>query len=463
MFSFLLTAAALAAQVATAADVFAHFMVQNSYAYTVDQWKADMAVAKHTGIDGFALNWIPPDCQADLSWSVDRIADAFEAAEDMKFKLMHSFDMSYTECNIFWNQTFMADILTKHAGSSATYRWNSNILVSTYGGDQADEYGDEFFQGLKDLMKSGSNSISLAPALTTYSMQAQTDPNGASSDLIENYPSIDGYLNWQAWPLDMDKNITIGPDKALQSSLTKAGKTGPYIMSVSPWQYKDLNDGNPLNAWVAYSDYLFPDRFESITGPDAFQPDIIELLTWNDFAESHYIRDLPDKDDETATDYVVLGDHGNYVWGQDHSGWRRMVRYYINYWKSGKRPTINRDWVVYWYRIHPKDAVCAGGLSTPIRNADFPADAVFAWALLKDYATVSMSVGDNKYWDFDAKAGVPAVGMVPFPSDLSGGVTPEVSIMRGGKMVEINKGPQPINAECEWANFNPVVGIIKPS
>lgn len=237
--------------------------------------------------------------------------------------------------------------------------------------------------------------------------------------------------------------------------------TGTTV-AISPWQYKDLNDGNPWDAWVAYSDTLFPDRFDSITGPDAFQPDIIELLTWNDFAESHYLRDLPDQNDETATDYVVLGDHGNYVWGQNHAGWRRIARYYINFWKTGKRPVIERDWVVYWYRIHPKDAQCQGGLSTPIRNSNFPADAVFAWALTKEPATISLSAGSNKYWEFPAEAGVPSMGMVPFPADLQGGVTPEVAIMRGGKMVKYSKGSQPITANCSWANFNPVVGIAGP-
>lgn len=173
---------------------------------------------------------------------MDRIADAFTAAEQTNFKLMHSFDMSYSVCDIYWNQTFMADILSRNAGSSATYRWNSNILVSTYGGDQVvDQYGDQFFQGLKDLMKE-SNAISLAPALTSYSMQAQTDPSGAASSLTSDYPSIDGYLNWQAWPLDVRQNISIIPDQALQGSLKKAGRTGPYIMGKQQDPNTDIAD-----------------------------------------------------------------------------------------------------------------------------------------------------------------------------------------------------------------------------
>ena len=222
---------ALAIRTASGASVFAHFMMMNSYAYDQDMWKKDIAAAQQVGIDGFALNWIPPNCQADESWVVDRIDDAFSAAEDMGFKLMYSFDMSYTECNYYWNQTFMQEMITKYAGSSATYRWNSNILVSTYGGDQVDDqYGNEFFQGLKDKMKYWNNAITLAPALTTYSMHAYDNPKTAASNLISDYSSIDGYFNWQAWPLDVDSNITATPDQAFQSALKNAGKTGPYIM-----------------------------------------------------------------------------------------------------------------------------------------------------------------------------------------------------------------------------------------
>lgn len=234
MFTFpaLAFASALLIRAASATDVMAHFMVQNAYAYTVDQWKTDITSAQQVGIDGFALNWIPPDCDYGLDWTVTQIDNAFTAAESMGFKLMYSFDMSYSECTIYWNQTFMETMISKYAGNSAAYRWNSNMLVSTYGGDQVEQYGDEFFQGLKDNM-ADSNPISLAPALTTYSMGAQTNPTSEAASLMSDYPSIDGYLNWQAWPLNVEQNITVTPDQAFQSALKSNGRTGPYIMGKS--------------------------------------------------------------------------------------------------------------------------------------------------------------------------------------------------------------------------------------
>lgn len=454
-------ASALLLRVASATDVFAHFMVQNAYAYDVDQWKTDIASAQQIGIDGFALNWIPPNCQYGLDWTVDRIDDAFTAAESLNFKLFHSFDMSYSSCTTYWNQTYMQEVISKYSGSSAAYRWNSNMLVSTYGGDQVDQYGNEFFQGLKDNMK-GSNPISLAPALTEYSMGAQTDPTGSASSLMSDYTSIDGYLNWQAWPLNVNQNITVTPDQAFQSALKSNGRSGPYIMAVSPWQYKDLNDGNPLDSWVAYSDTLFPDRLKELTSNDDVQPDIIELLTWNDFAESHYIRDLPSQD-TSAKDYVELGDMGAYVWGQNHAPWRIIAKYYISWWKTGSPPAVTMDQVVFWHRNHPKATVCTGGASTGIRNYLYPEDAVFAWALVSEKSTISMSVGSNQYWTFEADSSGPQMGFVPFPASVDGtGVTPSVAIMRDGKTIHESSSAQSVSSDCAWQNFNPVVNLVGP-
>jgi len=230
MFSLPVIAAASALlRVATATDVFAHFMVQNAYAYDVNQWKTDMASAQQIGIDGFALNWIPPDCESGLDWTVARIDDAYTAAESMGFNLMQSFDMSYSSCTIYWNQTFMQTMISKYASNSAAYRWNNNLLVSTYGGDQVEEYGNEFFEGLKSNMQS-SNPITLAPALTTYSMDAQTDATSAASSLMSDYSSIDGYFNWQAWPLNVQQNTTVTPDQAFQAAIKSNSRSGPYIM-----------------------------------------------------------------------------------------------------------------------------------------------------------------------------------------------------------------------------------------
>jgi len=229
-------------------------------------------------------------------------------------------------------------------------------------------------------------------------------------------------------------------------------------MAISPWQYKDLNDGNPENTWVAYSDTLFAQRLHDLATSD-FQPDIVELLTWNDFPESHYLRDLP-SEDESASDYMTWADGMyNYVAGQTHAPWRIIAKYYIHWWRNGSPPGIVMDQVIYWYRLHPKDAECSGGTSVPVRNNQYPVDAVFAWALVKDAATITMNVGDNENYQFTADGSGPVMNMVPFPENFSANFTPSVSIARNGETIVKSTGSMPISQECFWQNFNPVVNL----
>lgn len=207
---------------------------------------------------------------------------------------------------------------------------------------------------------------------------------------------------------------------------------------------------------------LFPTRFESLTSSEV-TPDIIEILTWNDFCESHYIRDLPSTD-VSATDFVELGDMQAYVSGMDHAPWRVIANYYISWWKNGTPPTITEDQVVFWYRVHPKATICTGGSISAIRNNDFPVDAVFSWALVSEASTISMTVGSNVDWTFEADASGPVMHMVPFPDDVSEeGITPMVGIVRDGVTVQAANGTQVISSACAWQNFNPNVNLAGPS
>lgn len=114
-----------------AVDVFAHVMVTMTYGYTTTTWKNDMLAARQMGVDGFSLNWTPPHCDSayDLSWFMEQIDNAYTAAAELNFKLYHSLDMATQDCNEPFSQSFLQEQLAKHAGNSATYRWNSNILV----------------------------------------------------------------------------------------------------------------------------------------------------------------------------------------------------------------------------------------------------------------------------------------------------------------------------------------------
>lgn len=56
------------------------------------------------------------------------------------------------------------------------------------------------------------------------------------------------------------------------------------LVAVSPAQFKELGGGND---WVELSDTLWKYRWEQAIND--VKPDIVEIVTWNDYGESHYI------------------------------------------------------------------------------------------------------------------------------------------------------------------------------
>lgn len=87
------------------------------------------------------------------------------------------------------------------------------------------------------------------------------------------------------------------------------------------------------------------------------QPDYVQIITWNDFGESHHIGPLRDKSYEAF-------DRGkapyNYVLNKPHDGWRHLLPYLIEYTKTN-RTTFNQELLVAWYHTAPSGACGTGG------------------------------------------------------------------------------------------------------
>lgn len=105
---------------------------------------------------------------------------------------------------------------------------------------------------------------------------------------------IDGALNWMAWPNDGNNkapkpgaNVTVqAGDKAYIDAL--GGKA--YIAPVSPWFFTHFGPEVPYSKnWVFPGDTLWYDRWQEIL---KLQPEYLEIITWNDYGESHYIGRL---------------------------------------------------------------------------------------------------------------------------------------------------------------------------
>ena len=136
LWTSLLLAAVTCTQHVVAANpkiALAHFMVEETWAYTVAQWKTDISAAQQIGLDGFALNWKPPGCQnPPLDWLETQIGNAYTAAQNTGFKLILSFDMSYYTCGSSnWNEGSMASIIEQYYSNPAQLTWGG-VLSSRH-------------------------------------------------------------------------------------------------------------------------------------------------------------------------------------------------------------------------------------------------------------------------------------------------------------------------------------------
>jgi len=409
--------------------VFAHYIVGNVAAFSQADWEADIAIAQAAGIDGFALNIAAGDT-ANNPGSVQK---AFAAADAKGFKLFFSFD--YLGWGA-WNKNDVISYINNYKGRGSYWKQGSQPLVSTFEGtSNINDWPD---------IKSSTGAF----FMPDYS---SLGPQGAANTGV-----VDGLFSWAAWPAgpnDMSSDI----DKQYKSAL--GGK--PYMMPVSPWFYTDLPGYN--KHWTWRGDDLWFDRWQQVLD---IQPDLVEIITWNDFGESHYIGPLYE------SQFGLFGPTNgnapfNYVENMPHDGWRDFLPYLIQQYKTGAA-TISKEGLTTWYRRNPGTACSAGdvtGNNPGDGQQTFPPsaiaqDRVFYSALLGSSATVTVSIGgatQQGTWE-NTPAGGSGIyhGSVPFNGN-TGVVT--VTISRNGNTIAQVNGAS-ITTSCTngLVNWNAWVG-----
>jgi hypothetical protein len=153
---------------------------------------------------------------------------------------------------------------------------------------------------------------------------------------------------WAGWPWGNTNMDTYG-DASYGDFLDDVfggdgGDFSHYMMPVSPWFFTNL-PGYDKN-WLWRGDSLWYDRWEQVM---YLQPEFVEILTWNDFGESHYIGPLDDRQYEAFT----IGEAPyNYALNMPHDGWRVFLPYWIDTYKNNIS-TITQEALVAWYRPNP--------------------------------------------------------------------------------------------------------------
>ncbi|KAJ6083518.1 Glycoside hydrolase family 71 [Penicillium canescens] len=347
--------------------VFAHFMVSNTAGYSVSDWENEIQLAQDAHIDAFALNIANGEDTTSSS-----MPNAFTAAEKLKFSLFFSFD--YTG-NGAWDKGDVLSLLNKYASSGAYYLHGKTPLVSTFEGPgNADDW-----VYLKSKM-----SLFFVPDWSSV---------GAKPAMALGDGVADGLFSWAAWPNGPNDMNTY-----VDASYMQYLETKPYMMSISPWFFTNLPryDKN----WLWRGDDLWYTRWQQAL---YLAPEFIEIISWNDFGESHYIGSTVDFHNSLADSMYTAFDTGdapyNYVESFDHSGWRQFLPYLIDLYKFNST-TSGTEGLVAWYRQNAAGACADGGttantvsqLQLEYWPKDVVQDKIFYSALLSQPGDISVTI-----------------------------------------------------------------------
>ncbi|KAL4894594.1 mutanase [Aspergillus ambiguus] len=414
--------------------VFAHFIIGNAYYMTPAQWESDIVEAKKAHIDGFALNIAPQDHHTERA-----LQAAYDAADKIGgFSLFISFDY---ESGGPWPLDRVISLINTYKPRGAQFHYDGKPLVSTFEGPG--NAGDW-------------PSIKAATGCMFIPCWTSMGPEGISRVLH----TVDGAFSWDAWPVGAEDKSTAS-DEAWMGAL--AGK--PYMMPVAPWFYTNLPQWN--KNWLWRGDDLWHYRWKQVI---ELQPPLVQILSWNDYGEAHYIgpvygQGVPDG----ASRYV--SDH-------PHDAWRALLPHYIDAYRqniarahgnganavSANPQVSSRDKIVYWYRRNPGRAGSADGTTgnnptmgqKPMDPSELAQDRVFVSVFVTEPSETHVQIGSGPHSVLDAAAPGVNHGSCPF-NGQTGPV--KISILRGGREVVSTVGPE-ISDQCAGGivDWNAYVG-----
>jgi len=467
-------------------------MVGNTYPYTLDDWLEDIIQAHDAGIDGFSLNMGVDE------WQPARVAEAYAAAakSGLNFKLFISLDMTSLPCSSAQDAQVLRNIVRPYLSHPNQLLYNSRPVVSTFSG-QSCTFGQgtpaEGWQ-IEFISNPNLGSVHFIPSffvdpnsftdfskvmdgdffwnggwptkLTTSSVQSLTSSvaSGTFASALANVglarrlytrtvnsvqdqvqTAINGYIGSMT-----DDHVHLNALAALSSGPTSGtqrrqveNKRLTYMAAVSPWFFTHYGADSYNKNFVYLSDHwLYLKRWESLIAARD-QVDIVQLLSWNDFGESHYVGPIKGAQPNSQA----------WTSGFDHTAWLNITKYYSAAFKTGSYPPIETDQLYMWARTHPADARASNDPVGPPSNANLFQDVVWVMVMATQPSTVVLST-DRDFTQnqqrFDVQAGVSQLSISISPGGGMYG-----AIIRGNqKILELHPQDFSFNGSPVHYNFN---------
>lgn len=398
--------------------VFAHYMVccpPNGGKASVEDFMGEIQNAQSHGIDGFALN--------DGGWDKSepeykqRTLMIYEAAARLKsgFKLFVSVDGKAA------NE--LEDIIDTVKVLPNQFKVNGRPVLSTFSGS-----GTDGLQGRQLLATAHRKGVFFVPYFFPRPHLTERPSSVDTEDIASKYSDLDGFFYFGA----------AGSGEALAASNeahahTWRGRGKVYMASVTPYY---LGYGVNFRVFETKGFQAMAEEWESAIHGDASW---VEIVTWNDWGESTYVSPIP----TTGLLSQILTPHTAYL---------EASRYYIDWFKSGKQPSITHDHIFYFYRLHPSTLAVSTSPSGPQKmgkpaGGQLLVDHVFVTAYLKSAGRVTI-VSGGRPTSFDLSAGVHQIE-APFNIGAQ-----QFILERGGQRAINKQGERSISATDTTSRYN---------
>ena len=322
--------------IATQRKVFAHYVMcctLHGPNVSAGQLGEEIALARGAGLDGFVLNvgaWTRyPSYPADT-------ARFFAAARPTasQFKLFFSLDPSGG-----LTPAEGADIVAAYGSDPAYFRVNGTPVVSTFASS------DRWNRDLRARLGKRGIDILLVPHMVSTRVEGESGGHETPGpDLVSRFLTDDPELAGYFWFGAAAPGRKLGEvSRAAALAARRLGKI--YIAPITPY-YLGHNTNNRVfdNAGFAGSDSQW---MAAIEGGATWT----EIVTWNDWEERSYVRPIG------TGAQVNTGQ-----WGprDPHDGFFDASRYFIDWFKSGRKPTIRSTRAFVAFRPDPVSR-CTGG------------------------------------------------------------------------------------------------------
>jgi hypothetical protein len=186
-------------------------------------------------------------------------------------------------------------------------------------------------------------------------------------------------------------------------------------------------------------------------------PEWVEVITWNDFIEGTYVSPIDDPNKYRGANFLeasgIPRDTPSYF--HSHAGATALLRFFIEWYKTGKEPPIAQDAIYYFYRTQ---SITSEAGSPQVAHKFGPvADTLYITANLTAPADLRVTTGHQ------TSIIHLAAGSSDAQAPLQVGDPPSFSVIRGGEILGSAVATDAVLASPQYNNFYYSSGVLTVS